>query len=162
MVKINYYLAEITDIRSDDDGEFATVRMLGTQDPLGDSVDTRKIYCKGFAEDDYVVVTVDVDEDGDAFVATINDPATAEGTVTRVKKDADPEEDQGNYVKLDDGNQYNYSKWTEGDVDGINEKHPTLDIATACSWTPTAMSSASSPWMTTMPTTCMWTPLTCP
>ena len=51
------------------------------------------------------------------FVATINDPATAEGTVTRVKKDADPEEDQGNYVKLDDGNQYNYSKWTEGDVD---------------------------------------------
>ena len=128
VVKINYYLAEITDIRSDDDGEFATVRMLGTQDPLGDSVDTRKIYCKGFAEDDYVVVTVDVDEDGDAFVATINDPATAEGTVTRVKKDADPEEDQGNYVKLDDGNQYNYSKWTEGDVDGINEKHPTLDI----------------------------------
>ena len=90
VVKINYYLAEITDIRSDDDGEFATVRMLGTQDPLGDSVDTRKIYCKGFAEDDYVVVTVDVDEDGDAFVATINDPATAEGTVTRVKKDADP------------------------------------------------------------------------
>ena len=128
VVKINYYLAEITDIRSDDDGEFATVRMLGTQDPLGDSVDTRKIYCKGFAEDDYVVVTVDVDEDGDAFVATINDPATAEGTVTRVKKDADPEEDQGNYVKLDDGNQYNYSRWTEGDVDGINEKHPTLDI----------------------------------
>ena len=114
VVKINYYLAEITDIRSDDDGEFATVRMLGTQDPLGDSVDTRKIYCKGFAEDDYVVVTVDVDEDGDAFVATINDPATAEGTVTRVKKDADPEEDQGNYVKLDDGNQYNYSKWTAG------------------------------------------------
>ena len=45
-------------------------------------------------------------------MATINDPATAEGTVTRVKKDADPEEDQGNYVKLDDGNQYNYSKWT--------------------------------------------------
>ena len=128
VVKINYNLAEITDIRSDDDGEFATVRMLGTQDPLGDSVDTRKIYCKGFAEDDYVVVTVDVDEDGDAFVATINDPATAEGTVTRVKKDADPEEDQGNYVKLDDGNQYNYSRWTEGDVDGINEKHPTLDI----------------------------------
>ena len=39
VVKINYYLAEITDIRSDDDGEFATVRMLGTQDPLGDSVD---------------------------------------------------------------------------------------------------------------------------
>ena len=61
-------------------------------------------------------------------MATINDPATAEGTVTRVKKDADPEEDQGNYVKLDDGNQYNYSRWTEGDVDGINEKHPTLDI----------------------------------
>ncbi|MFQ9917792.1 MAG: hypothetical protein ACLRWQ_16735 [Flavonifractor plautii] len=33
MVKINYYLAEITDIRSDDDGEFATVRMLGTRTP---------------------------------------------------------------------------------------------------------------------------------
>ena len=77
VVKINYYLAEITDIRSDDDGEFATVRMLGTQDPLGDSVDTRKIYCKGFAEDDYVVVTVDVDEDGDAFVATIPPPPRA-------------------------------------------------------------------------------------
>ena len=124
VVMINYYMAEVTKVK---DGE-VTVRVLSDKAKTN-PIDERTITADGFAEDDYVVVTVDVDEDGDAFVATINDPATAEGTVTRVKKDADPEEDQGNYVKLDDGNKYTYSKYTASDLDDINEVHPTLDIA---------------------------------
>ena len=46
----------------------------------------RTITADGFAEDDYVVITVDVNDDDDSFVASIADPATAEGSVTYVAK----------------------------------------------------------------------------
>ena len=73
---------------------------------------------------------VDVNDDDDSFVASIADPATAEGSVTYVAKASEPEdEDKGSYVKLDDGNKYTYSKYTASDLDDINEVHPTLDIA---------------------------------
>ena len=127
VVKIDYYMGEITDIREDDNGEYATVRML-SNDSETSPIDERDIYCQGFAEDDYVVFTVDEDDNGDSFVASIAAPETAEGTVTRVSKDSDPEGNQGSYVKLDDGNEYSYSDYTASDLDNMNEKHPTLDV----------------------------------
>ena len=129
VVMINYYLGEITKIKTDDDGEYATVRVLG-KNQWTDPVDERDIYCTGFAEDEYVVITVDEDEDDDSFIASIADPKAVEGTVTYVAKASEPEDEaKGNYVKLDDGNKYNYSKYTEADVEDINTLHPTLDIA---------------------------------
>ncbi len=127
VVKINYYMGEITDIREDDNGEYATVRMLSNASQTN-PVDERNIYCEGFAEDDYVVFTVDVDDDGDSFVATIAEPETAEGTVTRVSENSDPEGNQGSYVKLDDGSQHSYSAYTASDLDDMNDVHPTLDV----------------------------------
>ena len=128
VVQINYYMGEITDIDSDDNGEYATVRVLSKQtDALSDVVDERDIYCTGFAEDDYVMVTVDVNDDNDSFIASIAYPETAEGTVTRVKMDSEPEDEQGNYVKLEDDTKHEYSAWTASDLDDINENHPTLD-----------------------------------
>ena len=120
VVMINYYLGEITKIKTDDDGEYATVRVLG-KNQWTDPVDERDIYCTGFAEDEYVVITVDEDEDDDSFIASSADPKAVEGTVTYVAKASEPEDEaKGNYVKLDDGNKYNYSKYTEADVEDIN------------------------------------------
>ena len=128
VVQINYYMGEVTDIDEDENGEYATVRVLSKKtDKLSDVVDERDIYCTGFAEDDYVMVTVDVNDDNDSFIASIAYPETAEGTVTRVKMDSEPEDEQGNYVKLEDDTKHEYSAWTASDLDDINENHPTLD-----------------------------------
>ena len=128
VVQINYYMGEVADIREDADGEYASVRVLtNPTDRLSDVVDDHNIYCEGFAEDDYVVFTVDVNEDGDSFIKTIAAPETAEGTVTRVKEDADPEQNKGASVILDGENEYAYSDWTASDLDGVNDEHPTLD-----------------------------------
>ena len=125
VVMINYYMAEVTKVK---DGE-VTVRVLSDKAKTN-PIDERTITADGFAEDDYVVITVDVNDDDDSFVASIADPATAEGSVTYVAKASEPEdEDKGSYVKLDDGNKYTYSKYTASDLDDINEVHPTLDIA---------------------------------
>ena len=75
------------------------------------------------------VITVDVDDDGDSFVASIDAPATAEGSVSYVSKLSEAEGNKdGQYAKLDDGNKYTYSKYTASDLDDINMEHPTLDV----------------------------------
>ena len=128
VVQINYYMGEVTDIDEDENGEYATVRVLtNPTDARSDVVDERDIYCEGFAEDDYVVVTVDVNEDGDSFIASIDHPDTVEGTVTRVHEMSEPEDSRGNYVEMDDSTDHDYSTWTASDLDDINEVHPTLD-----------------------------------
>ena len=135
IVKINYYMGEVTDIREDEDGEYATVRVLSqetneTVNGLSDVVNIRDIYCEGFAEDDYVMITVDVNDDDDSYVKTIEYPETVEGTVSRVDEDSDPEDSDGGYVRLaGDDTKYEYSTWTASDLDDINVVHPTLDAA---------------------------------
>ncbi len=72
---------------------------------------------------------MDVDDDGDSFVASIDAPATAEGSVSYVSKLSEAEGNKdGQYAKLDDGNKYTYSKYTASDLDDINMEHPTLDV----------------------------------
>ena len=91
VVMINYYMAEVTKVK---DGE-VTVRVLSDKAKTN-PIDERTITADGFAEDDYVVITVDVNDDDDSFVASIADPATAEGSVTYVAKASEPEdEDKG-------------------------------------------------------------------
>ena len=127
--------ARVTDIREDEDGEYATVRVLSqdtneTVGGLSDVVKIRDIYCEGFAEDDYVMITVDVNDDGDSYVKTIEYPETVEGVVSHVDMDSEPEEEKGGYVRLaDDDTKYEYSAWTASDLDDINEIHPTLDAS---------------------------------
>ena len=73
VVMINHYMAEVTDIGSNDDGEITTVRVLSNQDPLTNPIDdAHHLLADGFAKGDYVVVTVDVNDDDDAFVASIS------------------------------------------------------------------------------------------
>ena len=124
VVMINHYMAEVTKVK---DGE-NTVRVLSDK-TMTNPIDERTIIADGFAKGDYVVVTVDVNDDDDSFIASIADPEAVEGIVTRVSKDSDPEGNQGSYVKLDDGSKHTYSEWTAFDLDDINEEHPTLDIS---------------------------------
>ena len=124
VVMINHYMAEVTKVK---DGE-NTVRVLSNK-TMTNPIDERTIIADGFAKGDYVVVTVDVNDDDDSFIASIADPEAVEGTVTRVSKDSDPEGNQGSYVKMDDGSKHTYSKYTASDLDDINEEHPTLDIS---------------------------------
>ena len=124
VVMINYYMAEVTKVK---DGE-NTVRVLSNATKTS-PIDERTIAANGFAVNDYVVITVDVDDDGDSFVASIDAPATAEGSVSYVSKLSEAEGNKdGQYAKLDDGNKYTYSKYTASDLDDINMEHPTLDV----------------------------------
>ena len=118
------YMAEVTKVK---DGE-NTVRVLSNATKTS-PIDERTIAANGFAVDEYVVITVDVDDDGDSFVASIDAPATAEGSVSYVSKLSEAEGNKdGQYAKLDDGNKYTYSKYTASDLDDINMEHPTLDV----------------------------------
>ena len=101
VVMINHYMAEVTKVK---DGE-NTVRVLSDK-TMTNPIDERTIIADGFAKGDYVVVTVDVNDDDDSFIASIADPEAVEGIVTRVSKDSDPEGNQGSYVKLDDGSKH--------------------------------------------------------
>ena len=77
---------------------------------MGTELDT-KFYTDAFAEDAYVVFTVDCDDrdgsDYDAHVATMAAPETADGTVKAVSQD--PKYDTGNYIELD-STKYVYSE----------------------------------------------------
>ena len=124
VVMINEYMAEVTKVKEDDDGEYANVKILTP----GVTVDTKKIYCEGFEKGDYVIVTVDYDEDeAESFVATIAEPEVVEGVVAKVRKTEDKGGNEGNYVVMEDGEKYTYSANTASDLADLNEIHPTLD-----------------------------------
>ena len=123
VVVIKEYLAEVSKVDDDDDGDYVVVKSL---DNL--TVDTKKIYTEGFEKGDIVLVTVDCEdrkEGKDSFIATIADPEVVEGTVFRVRKQ---ENASGTYVKLDDDSKHTYSSLNVYDVDANKDsEHPELD-----------------------------------
>ncbi len=156
VVMINHYMAEVTKVK---DGE-NTVRVLSNK-TMTNPIDERTIIADGFAKGDYVVVTVDVNDDDDSFIASIADPATAEGSVTYVAKASEPEdEDKGSYVKLTMAASTPIPSTPRPTWTTSMRSIPLWTSPTVCIWTPTAMSLASWRWMTTMPTICMWIPPT--
>ena len=51
------------------------------------ALDDKTFYVEGFAEDDYVVFTVDQNDDDEYVIAEAFAPETASGEVSRVEKD---------------------------------------------------------------------------
>ena len=131
VVEINYYLGEVSNVKTDDDdADYITVRALSEEPSLDDNT----FYTTDFAEDDYVVFTVDFNEDEDFYICELMAPETVNGEVTRVEKDKDAETGTGEtgetYLKLADGAKYSYSG--DGhivyDLDDDNVKaHPALN-----------------------------------
>ena len=138
VVEFNYYLGQVSKVKSDDDGEYITVSVLskGASD-----LDSKTFYVDGYAEDDYVVFTMDWDDDEDEYViGEVIEPETVTGTVTRVDQDT---ADAGKgkvtgetYLKMD-SDKYVYTEDVKDpaqqahmvyDLEELNKAaHPTLD-----------------------------------
>ena len=122
------YIGQVSRVRDDADGKYVQLTNItydgGSYDDInsaltdvGAELDT-KFYTEAFAEDAYVVFTVDCDDrdgsDYDAHVATMAAPETADGTVKAVSQD--PKYDTGNYIELD-STKYVYSEVSAKDLD---------------------------------------------
>ncbi len=71
VVEINYYLGEVSNVKTDDDdADYITVRALSEEPSLDDNT----FYTTDFAEDDYVVFTVDFNEDEDFYICELMAP----------------------------------------------------------------------------------------
>ena len=126
--EINFYLGQVTKVKSDDDGEYITIKelsKLGAETPSC-NLDEKTFYVEGYEEDDYVVFTVDFNDDDDYVIGEVFEPQTVTGEVKRVESDTASEKA---YVKLDDGEKYEYSGKNHivYDLDSVKEYHPELN-----------------------------------
>ena len=94
VVEINYYLGQVYSV---DDGT-TTIRSLS---PEGKVLDDRTFATEEFADDDYVVFTVDYNDDNDFYICEMMAPETVTGEVVRVDQDKDSDD---TYIRLDDDN----------------------------------------------------------
>ena len=69
-------------MKSDSKGEYVTVKAISTEPKLDDN----DFYAEGYEEDDYVVFTVDYNEDEDFYICELMAPETVNGEVTRVER----------------------------------------------------------------------------
>ena len=125
VVEINYYIGQVTKVKDTDDGETITVKALSTEPEL----DVNTFVADGYEEDDYVVFTVDFDDDEDDYViGEVIEPETATGDVVRVETDKDS---KNAYIKLADGEKYNYSESLTHNAydldDAAKVQHPDLN-----------------------------------
>ena len=136
VVEINYYLGEVTKVKSDDDGEYITVKALSK----GATLDDKTFYVKGYSEDDYVVFTIDTNDDGDKVIGEVCEPEVVTAEVTRIENDKEQEVTNavyGNtYLRTSEG-KYTYTdgadsaKFTQQDhmtynLDAV-KAHPDLN-----------------------------------
>ena len=121
VVEINYYLGQVTKA---EDGVI-TVKELSEEPTL--NVDT--FASEDFSEDDYVVFTVDFNDDDDYYICELMAPETATGDVVRVDKDNNSSD---TYIRLDSttGDKYYYTSEDhmayDVTVNGDSE-HPDLN-----------------------------------
>ena len=133
------YIGQVSRVHDDEDGTYVQLTGItydgGNYDDINNaltdvaaSLDT-KFYTSNFAEDDYVVFTVDCEDrtgsDYDAHIVTMNAPETADGVVKAVSQD--PKYDTGNYIELDD-TKYVYSEVSAKDLDNNDlDADPALE-----------------------------------
>ena len=104
VVEINYYLGDVSNV--DEEDGTVTVRAVSDLRADGARLDVRDFATTEFAEDDYVVFTIDQNADDDFYICEMMAPETVDGTVTRVNKNADS---QDAYLYLDRETRYDYS-----------------------------------------------------
>ena len=117
--EINYYLGQVSKVKD----KTITVKALSKEPKLDD----KTFEVEGYEEDDYVVFTVDFNDDEDFVIGEVIEPATVTGEVVRVENDKNTGDA---YIKLEDGSKHPYSGTNHivYDLDGtLNEKvHPEL------------------------------------
>ena len=121
VVEINYYLGQVYSV---EDGT-TTIRSLSTG---GKVLDDRTFATEEFDEDEYVVFTVDYNDDEDFYICEMMAPETATGDVVRVENDNDSNDA---YIRLDskDGDKIYYTTDDHMvyDVNDSTRVHPTLN-----------------------------------
>ena len=124
VVAINYYMGQVSKVKTDDDGEYINVKALSNLSQDDAKLDDRDFYVEGY-EDDYIVFTIDQNEDDDFYIAEVITPEVATGEVSRVENDRDSDD---TYLKLDDGTKYPYSGANHivYDLDSNTDEHPEL------------------------------------
>ena len=125
VVAINYYMGQVSKVKTDDDGEYINVKALSNLSQDDAKLDDRDFYVEGYEEDDYIVFTIDQNEDDDFYIAEVITPEVATGEVSRVENDRDSDD---TYLKLDDGTKYPYSGANHivYDLDSNTDEHPEL------------------------------------
>ena len=123
VVEINYYLGEISKVN--EDKGTVTVKELSPQAKLNDDTFATTEYAKG----DYVVFTVDFNDDDDYYICEMMAPETVTGDVTRVQNE---NVSKDTYIRLDnEDTKYYYTNTTTHmayDVTDDNDsQHPTLN-----------------------------------
>ena len=95
VVEINYYLGQVSKVKDDDSkGELCHREAPSPTEPK--SLDDNALSMpRAIEEDDYVVFTVDYNEDEDFYICELMAPETVNGEVTRVEKDKDRRDRQG-------------------------------------------------------------------
>ena len=121
VVEYNHYIGEVSKVKDD----IITVKALSAEPKLDD----KTFAIDGYEEDDYVVFTVDYDEDEDDYIiGEVFEPETVTGDVKRVESDKNSEK---SYLKMDDGEQYDYAESKTHnvyDLENINvAEHPELN-----------------------------------
>ena len=136
VVEYNHYLGQVTKVKSDDDGEYITVNAISEAPTLKD----RTFYVEGYEEDDYVVFTIDENDEEKAVIGEVFAPETVTVEVTRVQTN----DDTGATYLRADGEKYTYAEDFDKadkpayeaehqdhmvyDLDEANEPaHPTLN-----------------------------------
>ncbi len=117
VIEYNYYLGQVNKVKSDDDGEYITISVISK----GATLDDKTFYVDGYTEDDYVVFTVDENDDGDMVIGEVFEPEVATVEVTRVDQDTDT---GATYLRTDDG-KYTY---TEDDKTPAQQQHMVYDL----------------------------------
>ena len=128
VVEINYYLGQVSKV--DEENDTITVKELSNEPKLDDD----KFATTEFAEDDYVVFTVDYNDDDDFYICELMAPETVTGDVTRVQNNANSKnfDKYNSYVRLNgEDTKYYYTALAthmcyDVSEDGKDE-HPTLN-----------------------------------
>ena len=133
VVEINYYLGEVTKV--DEDEDTITVKELSPQAKLNDDTFATTEFAKG----DYVVFTVDFNDDDDYYICELMAPETVTGDVTRVQKE---NASSDTYIRLDgEDTKYYYTNTDTHmayDVTVDNDsQHPDLNEEYILYMTPT-------------------------
>ena len=116
LVVINQYLAEVTKVKSDDDGRYIVV------DPSEYSnlrLNDKTFHTEDFDVDDLVVLNVAADDNGKVSVVNVYAPEAIKGTVDAVEQETSKHDA---YIELD-GTKYNYNKR----LAEVVEADPTLN-----------------------------------
>ena len=123
--EINYYLGQVSKVK-DETITVKTLSKLTAEDP-NCALDDKTFEVEGYEEDDYVVFTVDFNDDGDYVIGEVVEPETVTGEVVRVENDKNTGDA---YIKLEDGSKHTYSGTNHivYDLDGTlgDKVHPEL------------------------------------